>query len=141
MSSLALPRRLAFLGTLALGAALGLVAAHPVAAPVADDPSALFAETFDTHWERLRDEYPYFELYGVDWEAERAEHRPRAVAAENESEFAWELARLISALPDPHVSLMPAMDTIQGRWSYPELETRAIERRQFVVAWPADLLP
>ena len=33
-----------------------------------------YAATFDVHWERLRDEYPYFDLYGVDWDQERAEH-------------------------------------------------------------------
>ena len=98
--------------------------------------TALFAKTFDTHWERLRDEYPYFALYAVDWEAERAEHRPRALAAENPTEFAWELARLISALPDPHVSFMPSLETVVGHWSMPEVTTARIERKTYVLAWP-----
>jgi hypothetical protein len=104
--------------------------------PLPGDGAELFAETFDAHWEALRDDYPYFELYGVDWDAERSHHRPRALAAESADEFAWELARLISALPDPHVSFIPSMDTIMGRWSYPELETKRIGRRPYVLAWP-----
>jgi len=98
--------------------------------------SELYAKTFDHHWERLRDDYPYFELYDVDWDQERAEHRPRALAAENADEFAWELARMLSVLTDPHVSFIPSMDTIKGRWSIPDLETEMIERRFYVMDWP-----
>lgn len=103
---------------------------------VGGDASELFAATFDKHWEALRDDYPFFELYGVDWEAERAEHRPRAVAAENETEFAWELARLFAALPDPHVSFVPSTDTMLGLWSVPEIKTKMIGRRPYVSSWP-----
>ncbi len=101
-----------------------------------DEPAELYAQTFDVHWEALRDNYPYFELYGVDWEAERAEHRPHAVVAANPDEFAWELARLISALPDPHVAFIPAIETLMGRWGIPDVETKTIERRTFVLEWP-----
>ncbi len=123
--------RITIIATVAVCVALVLVASGRES----KDPSALYAKTFDTHWERLRDNYPFFELYSVDWGEERAEHRPRALAAANPDEFAWELARLISALPDPHVSFMPAMDTIKGRWAYPELDTRLIGRRPYVLAW------
>ena len=98
--------------------------------------AALFAKTFDAHWERLRDKYPYFELYGVDWQAERDAHRPRAIAAANPTEFAWELARLIAALPDPHVSFRPAMSTVKGKWSIPEVKTQRVGRSVIVTAWP-----
>lgn len=118
---------------LLLGTAL-LGLAAPRVGP-ADDPAASYAETFDAHWEALHDHYPYFDLYGVDWEAERDEHRPRALAAENDDEFAWELARLITALPDPHVSFVPAISTLAGRWSYPEIPTWRIGRRFYVLDW------
>ena len=129
--------------------ALPILLAAPAAAsaPAAgatlqvDGNAELFAETFDVHWETLRDGYPYFELYGVDWDAERAEHRPRAVAAADPDEFAWELARLIMALPDPHVSFIPALDTIAGRWSYPDVETRRVERRILAIDWPEGTEP
>ena len=103
--------------------------------------ATLFAKTFDTHWERLRDDYPYFELYSVDWKAERDEHRPRAIGAANATEFAWEMARLISALPDRHVSYVPSLETIKGRWSFPELKTHVINQRPFVIAWPEGTEP
>lgn len=128
-----------------LSAALFIpLVALPMAAvlPSTSTPS-IYEETFDTHWQRLKDEYPYFDLYQVDWDAERAEHRPRAVAAENDDEFAWELARLISALPDPHVSFLPSMNTVKGRWSMPEIETKIVQRQAVVVDWksspPEDL--
>ena len=103
--------------------------------------AALFAKTFDAHWQRLRDKYPYFELYGVDWQAERDAHRPRAVTAANPTEFAWELARLIAALPDPHVSFRPAMSTVKGRWSIPKMKAERVERRLIVTEWPAGNRP
>ena len=98
-------RRMIVIAVVAFGA-IALVASGKLS----DDPTALFERTFDAHWERLRDDYAYFDLYGVDWQQERAEHRPAALAAENADEFAWELARLISALPDPHVGFIPSMD-------------------------------
>lgn len=104
--------------------------------PPSDDSAEAYAATFDAHWETLRDEYPYFELYGVDWEAERAEHRPRALAAANDDEFAWELARMLCVLDDPHVSFVPPVETMMGRWGIPDIESRLVERRPVVVSWP-----
>lgn len=125
------PTRTARTAIFVLCGALALAAT----ATACDDPEALYAETFDTHWERLRDDYPYFELYGVDWEAEREEHRPRALAAANPDEFAWELARMILVLDDPHVSFLPSLDTIT-KWSVPDLDTHRIGRRSHVLTWP-----
>ena len=105
-----------------------------VALVAAQDPTADFGSVFDEHWERLRDGYPYFELYGVDWEAERADHRPRAVAAESATEFAWEMARLLSVLKDPHVEYTPPIDLVTG-WSIPDLRTGTIERKHHVLEW------
>lgn len=124
---------------LAACVALTLVAARVLPG----DPAALYAETFDAHWEALRDNYPFFELYSVDWDAERAEHRARAIAAPDPDEFAWEMARMISSLPDPHVAFVPAMDTIMGRWSVPDIDSHKIEGRTHVKDWkgtaPSDL--
>lgn len=103
--------------------------------------SKVYAKTFDTHWQRLSDDYPYFELYQVDWDQERRDHRPLALAAKNDDEFAWEIARLISALPDPHVSFLPSMKTVKGKWSIPDAEVRFVERRIFVTRWPKDEAP
>lgn len=122
----------------------GFVAALLALLPAQAVPQAaseLYAETFDAHWEALDKDYPYFELYGVDWDAEREAHRPLAVAAENETEFAWELARLFTCLPDPHVSFRPALDGLAQTWSMPEVETVLIRDRIFVESWPAGQAP
>ena len=122
------------LRSLALAASCGALLTATSSAQ--EDLPALFATTFDTHWERLRDDYPYFELYGVDWEAEREEHRPKALAATDSTEFAWELARLFSCLPDPHLSYLPPIESVARHWSVPDVETRLIERRPIVLEWP-----
>lgn len=122
----------------------GLAAVLLALAPTAPDPDAraeLFAETFDAHWEALDEGYPYFELYGVDWDAEREDHRPKAVAAADETEFAWELVRLFSCLPDPHLAFLPALDEVAASWSMPEVETVSIRDRHFVEAWPEGQAP
>ncbi len=93
-----------------------------------------YAALFDAHWQALRDGYPYFELYGVDWDAERHEHRPRAVLAADGTAFAWEMARMLSVLRDPHVSFIPSMQTVAG-WSRPEVRAERIGRRLYVVDW------
>ena len=136
-----MPPRCSAMAAISAVLAACLILTHATAGPLTGDATSLFAETFDTHWERLRDDYPYFELYGVDWDAERAEHRPRALAAKDPTEFAWELARLISALPDPHVAFMPAIDTMRGLWSIPELDTYMIGQRVYVTDWPESQRP
>ena len=119
----------------ALCPALLVVGASSTAAlAVTQDPTADFGSIFDEHWERLRDDYAYFELYGVDWEAERADHRPRAVAAKSASEFAWEIARLLSVLKDPHVEYVPPIEVMKG-WAIPDLRIATIERKPYVLGW------
>lgn len=110
--------------------ALALLTAPVVAQEEATD----FGEVFDEHWETLRDKYPYFERYGVDWEAERADHRPRAVAAANATEFTWELARLLSVLKDAHTSYMPSVEVMNG-WSIPDLRTATMGGKSYVIGW------
>ncbi|MEM9379631.1 MAG: S41 family peptidase [Planctomycetota bacterium] len=110
-----------------LAAPLGRTA--PAQVPVADP-----AEVFDRHWERLRDDYPYFDLYAVDWEAERAEHRPRAVAATSATELAWEIARMLTALDDAHVAYVPPPSVLAG-WAVPALRIVTVERRPLVLDW------
>ncbi|MCR9244529.1 MAG: S41 family peptidase [bacterium] len=130
----ALPRSTRFAAVaLAFGGAANALAQSP-------GPQERFAEVFDAHWQALRDGYPYFELYGVDWESERRKHRPRAIAAANPTEFAWEMARLISAMPDPHVAFLPAMDTLKG-WTVPDVKTRLVERQRIVLSWPDGQAP
>lgn len=108
-------------------------------APAQDDPRG-YGAIFDEHWENLRDAYPYFERYGVDWEAERAEHRPRAAAARNPSELAWEIARLLSVLKDTHTEYMPPIKLMQ-EWAIPDVETTMIGRRPHLLSLGEGLDP
>jgi len=95
---------------------------------------------FDEHWENLRDHYPYFERYGVDWEAERAEHRPSAVAAEDAGELAWEIARLLTCVRDAHTTYLPPPAVLEG-WSVPDLKTARMEGRFYLVHVGDDIPP
>ena len=116
-------------------------AAEPTAA--ADEENErrqLFAETFDQHWQEMRDAYPYFDLYGVDWDAEREEHRDAAINAPDPTHFAWELARLFTCLPDPHLAFVPPPETMRT-WSVPDVEIRSVERRPLVLRWPEGEVP
>lgn len=138
------PTSLVLLALCCLGGSLpARVLPADEAAPPEPGPAdpALFAEVFDTHWQALADDYPYFELYGVDWQAEREEHRPRALAAADAGAFAWELARLLAALPDPHVEYTPPVDAVLRHWALPDLRTVGVDRRAFVVEWPPGQAP
>lgn len=128
------------LATLSFAAILAVGVTSGSAVAATQDSETDFGAVFDEHWERLRDDYAYFEFYGVDWEAERAEHRPRAAAAENGTEFAWEMARLLTALDDAHVAYMPPLDVMR-EWSVPDVRTARIEGRLHVVEWGEDLPP
>lgn len=97
-------------------------------------PAQEYGTVFDEHWERLDDEYPFFERYGVDWKAEREDHRPRAVAAKNDTEFAWEMARMISCVKDSHTAFIPSPNAIRG-WSFPDVRSAKLEGRSYIVDW------
>ncbi len=61
-------------------------------------------ETFDRLWAAMRDAYPYFELKGVDWEAARAEYRPK-VADGGEDAFFAAVRDMLADLRDGHTKL------------------------------------
>lgn len=94
------------------------------------DPGAIF----DEHWERLDKDYPFFDLYGVDWKAERDEHRPRAAAAEDATELVWEIARMLTVLPDNHVAYVPPIPVMKT-WSVPDIKAQMIERKPHLISW------
>jgi carboxyl-terminal processing protease len=65
------------------------------------------AETFDAAWELIRDTYYDPELRGVDWEAVRAELRPRAEAAEDAGALRAVLQEMLSTLGESHFGILP----------------------------------
>jgi hypothetical protein len=83
---------------------------HRLAAGCASYDPAVFDErlraaTFDTYWEALADDYPYFELKNIDWAQARERYRDRAVHATTRIGFYHVLARMLSELDDWHVRL------------------------------------
>lgn len=140
---------LALLLAVVVGVAAGLggCAGAPAARPLTRE---LRAETFDRYWGELDRHYPFFDLAGVDWRAERARWRDRAVEAPTPAEFYAALAGMLSTLNDPHVMLRPPTWAREGgagaalrgsrRWrdriSAPYLSVVWVERRPYVRRWP-----
>jgi len=87
-----------------LSLVIGLVAGCASYDPAVFD-ERLRAATFDTYWEALADDYPYFELKNIDWAQARERYRDRAVRATTRIAFYHVLARMLSELDDWHVRL------------------------------------
>lgn len=122
--------RRAFVGTLLLLSCNALLAD--------DAQRSRFAEVFDSHWQQLAEGYPYFKLYKVDWQKAREEFRPRALAAENETEFTYVVIRMLALLPDSHNSYIPPVERWEKEgtpWSVPLIRTVSVEKRHFVIDW------
>lgn len=60
---------------------------------------------FDVLWHIYNDQYPFFEVHGVDWAAEYETRRARAVQAEDASALKAEMEDLIWQLDDVHVGV------------------------------------
>jgi carboxyl-terminal processing protease len=72
----------------------------------AQEPQAV--ETFDTAWTIVRDTHFDPAMNGVDWEAVRAELRPRAVSAKNAGELRAILRDMLGRLGQSHFALIPS---------------------------------
>jgi len=57
---------------------------------------------FDFLWERFQTLYPSFAYKGVDWKAQRATYRPRAVRARSQDEFIAVTREMLEPLRDLH---------------------------------------
>ena len=65
-------------------------------------PSAQQLEIFDEIWQIVRDEYLYPGFNGLDWNAIKAEYRPRIEAGLTAEEFYLAMDEMISRLGDDH---------------------------------------
>ena len=90
-------RRRALAATLWAALTLPLVAQAP--APV---------DTFDAAWKIVRDTHFDPHMNGVDWDAVRAELRPRAVAATSAGELRAIIREMLGRLGQSHFALVPA---------------------------------
>jgi carboxyl-terminal processing protease len=90
----------------ALAIVVGFVLAAGGAAPRAEVPQGV--ETFDAVWRIVRDTHFDKTYNGVDWEAARAEFRPKALAASTTSELRGVLREMLGRLGQSHFAIVPA---------------------------------
>lgn len=81
-----------------------------LAAGLAAGPAAQAArvETFDKAWTIIRDTHFDPEMNGVDWDAVRAELRPKAEAARTDAELRAVIREMLGRLGQSHFALLPA---------------------------------
>ncbi|MGH7500262.1 MAG: S41 family peptidase [Longimicrobiales bacterium] len=70
--------------------------------------ASVAAATFDSAWTRIRDTHYDTTFNGVDWDAVRAELRPRAASARTLSDLRTVLTAMLARLGESHYSLIPA---------------------------------
>ncbi len=87
----------------AIVAAVAIVCAS--AAVTADVPKGL--ETFDAVWTIVRDTHFDKSFNGVDWDAARAEFRPKAAAAATPTELRAVIHTMLGRLGQSHFSVLP----------------------------------
>ena len=80
------------------------------ATPAPRQPAVKPAETFDAAWQMVRDEHFDPTLNGVDWNAVRAELRPRAAKARSAEELRGVLNDMLARLGQSHFAIIPAGD-------------------------------
>jgi carboxyl-terminal processing protease len=86
-----------------------LIAAGLVAAAAAvQGQAARGVDTFDRAWTIVRDTHFDPAMNGVDWEAVKAELRPRAEAASNDAELRAVIRQMLGRLGQSHFALIPS---------------------------------
>jgi carboxyl-terminal processing protease len=113
--------------------ALAAVTLSIAAAALPGAQASRGVETFDAVWTIVRDSHFDPSLNGVDWNAVKAELRPKAVAAKNDDELRRTIREMLGRLGQSHFALIPAgADSTTGGKSdlsaYPGFESRLIDR-------------
>ncbi|MBX7056059.1 MAG: hypothetical protein K1X36_13985 [Pyrinomonadaceae bacterium] len=80
-------------------------------------------DSFIKVWETLRDNYFDQTFNGLDWNAVKAEYRPRVVAAKNDLEFHQQMQEMIGRLERSHFAIVPPE-------VYREIETAKAEAKK-----------
>ncbi len=95
----------------------------------ADVPKGL--ETFDAAWTIVRDTHFDKTFNGVDWEAAKAEFRPKAAAAATTAELRAVLRSMLARLGQSHFSILPATaDSATAKTSATGAATPGFDVRQ-----------
>lgn len=115
-------------------------------------------ELFDTYWQALADDYPFFTERHLDWNAIGAQYRAAMAAVAGPTERYHLLAAMLSELQDPHVSLeipianwrdegapgddgAPDAAAVVPLTDAPGLVFAPCQGRLFVQSWPAGAAP
>lgn len=80
-----------------------------------------YGARFDTAWELVEERYWDAGYGGADWQALRAEYRPKALAARSERAFYGVLESLYDELGDSHSTFVPPYKVTQIRRAYGDL--------------------
>ena len=98
----------------------------------------LRAATVDYYLDQLEDHYPYFDQLDIDWEAVAQQTREAAIACKTRAEFVQVVARTLSLLEDPHLSLELPFAMIAEEdvaWTVPDLRFALVEGRMYIARW------
>lgn len=77
------------------------------ASPTAGGVNALWQETFDICWQKVRDTHYDPTFGGVDWEQVRRKYEPRLVTLRNDAELHRMLQAMLSELGQSHFNVIP----------------------------------
>lgn len=97
--------------SLAFTAMLAACASRPAArpsAPMSDSERALAVESFDVMWTTVRDRHYDPNLGGVDWEAVKAEFRPKVESAATRGETVALMNQALDRLGKSHFGIIPS---------------------------------
>ena len=83
------------------------------ATPPGSDP----VSCFDYFWRVMDHHYAYFDLRGIDWEARRAEHRPRVSETTSDEELWAVLCDMLRGFDDAHLFLQGTVDGTEREFS------------------------
>ena len=73
-----------------------------------ESQAAKALDTFDTAWTIVRDTHFDRAMNGVNWDAVRTELRPRAAAAQNDTELRSVIGDMLGRLGQSHFTLIPS---------------------------------
>lgn len=71
---------------------------------------ALQLQTFDHAWQRIDETYPYADFRGLDWNAVRAELRPKAQRCDTAAQLRPILRAMLARLGESHFQVLPGLE-------------------------------
>jgi C-terminal processing protease CtpA/Prc len=87
-------------GLFATGSLYALYSAGQILVPLES-----YTANFDRLWRAVRDNYPYFDLKGVDWDAARARYQPQVDTCASDIEYRDIVASMLAELNDGHTDI------------------------------------